>query len=103
MSNLTLPTDALCVFVDDTGHEQLAGTSFYGLGACAVLGCEYECLIRAPWSEDRRTVHGDPAAPLHASQLTGNATPELNRTGLGQALLPKDTEHIMRRTLDSCD
>jgi len=47
MSNLILPPYAACVFVDDTGHEHLAGTSFYGLGACAVLGCEYDRLIKA--------------------------------------------------------
>jgi hypothetical protein len=42
MSNLILPPYAACVFVDDTGHEDLAATSFYGLGACAMLGCEYK-------------------------------------------------------------
>jgi len=76
MSNLILPPYAACVFVDDTGHEHLAGTSFYGLGACAVLGCEYDRLIRVPWSRVRKMINGDPTAPLHASDLTGTATRE---------------------------
>jgi hypothetical protein len=111
MSNLILPPYAACVFVDDTGHEDLAGTSFYGLGACAVLGCEYDRLIRAPWSHVRNVVNGDPAAPLHASDLTGRATPEqlhhiaqffreqpfgwLGATGTSTTILP-DGEPLMR-------
>jgi hypothetical protein len=75
-SNLVLPFDTLAIFADDTGHEHLKGCSFYGLGACAILGSEYERLIRAPWSQVREAIHGDPAAPLHASDLTGKATRE---------------------------
>src|SRR6202030_137887 len=55
-SNLVLPFDALAIFADDTGHEHLKGCSFFGLGACAVLGSEYDRLIGGPWSEVRRAI-----------------------------------------------
>jgi hypothetical protein len=113
-SELILPSDALCIFGDETGHEQLAGCSFYGLGACAVLGCDYDRLIRAPWSEIRRAIKGDPAAPLHASDLTGTATQDqlelitrffrenpfmrLGAAGTSTTILP-DGEPLMRIVL----
>src|SRR6266436_4368292 len=115
MSNLILPPYAACVFVDDTGHEHLAGTSFYGLGACAVLGCEYDRLIRLPWLHVRNVINGDPTVPLHASDVTGKATPEqlnhiarffreqpfgrLGAAGTNTTVLP-DGEPLMRFVVD---
>jgi hypothetical protein len=115
MSNLTLPPQAACVFVDDTGHEHLAGASFYGLGACAVLVCEYDRLIRTPWSDVRHVINGDPMVPLHASDLTGRATREqlqhiarffrkqpfgrLGAAGTSTTILP-DGEPLMRFVIE---
>lgn len=75
MSQLTLLPETLYVFVDDTGHEHLAGSSFYGLGGCAVLGRDYERLIAGPWSLVRLVVMGDEHAALHAADFGRSATP----------------------------
>ncbi|MBV8978168.1 MAG: hypothetical protein JOZ13_12400 [Alphaproteobacteria bacterium] len=61
--------DDLLVFVDDTGHEALAGDhDFYGLGGCVVLGSGYEH-VKAKWREVRRVINGDPDVPLHGSTM----------------------------------
>jgi hypothetical protein len=66
----------LLVFVDDTGHETFAGNQgFYGLGGCLAMGWGYEHL-KSKWREVRRTINGDPDAPLHASDITANPKPE---------------------------
>ncbi len=36
-ANLILSPRCLAVFVDDSGHEELKGQKYYGLGGCAVL------------------------------------------------------------------
>jgi hypothetical protein len=115
-SELILPADALCIFADDTGHEHLKGSSFYGIGACGVFGSEYDRLIRAPWSQVREAIHGDPAAALHASDLTGKATRQqiekivqffreqpvrrLGAAGTSSTILP-DGEPLMRFVVES--
>jgi hypothetical protein len=59
----------LLFFVDDTGHEAFAGNQgYYGLGGCVLLGACYEHL-KAKWREVRTVINGDPAAPLHASEI----------------------------------
>ena len=79
MDQLILEPDGLYVFVDDTGHERLAGQDFYGLGGCAFMGAEYDRLIRGPWSLVRFVVNGDIDAPLHASDFGRTATPQQTR------------------------
>lgn len=65
--------DDLLVFVDDTGHEALAGNQdYYGLGGCVVLGHGYEHL-KAKWREVRRAINGDPDLPLHGSTMERKA------------------------------
>jgi hypothetical protein len=59
----------LLFFVDDTGHETIAGAQgYYGLGGGAVLGAGYEHL-KGRWAEVRKAINGDPDAPLHASEM----------------------------------
>ena len=68
--------DDLLVFIDDTGHETFAGNQgFYGLGGCLTTGLAYEHL-KAKWREVRRGITGDPDAPLHGSDITGDPKPE---------------------------
>ena len=69
--DLVLPPQSLVVFIDDTGHEDLAnGHLVYGLGGCAVLGSRLDWDIRQPWRELRKAVLGDYGAPMHASEIT---------------------------------
>jgi hypothetical protein len=75
MDQLILEPHGLYVFVDDTGHERLAGQDFYGLGGCAFRGADYDRLIRGPWSLVRFVVHGNMDAPLHATDFGRTATP----------------------------
>jgi hypothetical protein len=59
----------LLVFIDDTGHETFAGNQgFYGLGSCVTLATAYAHL-KTRWEEVRTAITGDPAAPLHASEM----------------------------------
>lgn len=76
MGNLLLEPGGLYVFLDETGHERLAGQDFYGFGGCAFMGADYDRLIRGPWSLVRFVVKGDPDAQLHASEFQRTATPE---------------------------
>jgi len=69
--DLVLPPQSLVVFVDETGHEDLAsGHPMYGLGGCAVLDSRLDWDVRQPWRELRREILGNPDAPMHASEIT---------------------------------
>lgn len=69
--HLQTEPECLLVFVDDTGHEQLAGNHLvYGLGGIAMLARRYELEVRPAWRALRSTINGDPDAPLHAGELT---------------------------------
>jgi hypothetical protein len=75
MAELRIPPDGLAVFIDDTGHEQLAGNhTFYGLGGCAVMGSDFNRLIAGPWAIVRLLVTGNEDTPLHASTFGRTAT-----------------------------
>jgi hypothetical protein len=76
-SSLVLTPRCLAVFVDDTGHEELAkGHKVYGLGGCAALGRDIERLIHRPWKELRRRILGSPDSPLHAHEFPSIAKAE---------------------------
>ncbi len=71
MEQISLDPNSLVAFVDDTGHEEFApGHSIYGLGGCATLAGNLDTLIRNPWRHVRRSILGDPDAPLHATDIT---------------------------------
>ena len=42
MTTLSSEPDTLLIFVDDTGHEELIGQKYYGLGGIAALGRDYD-------------------------------------------------------------
>jgi hypothetical protein len=67
---LTVGSDCLLVFIDDTGHEAFNGSQdYYGLGGCAVLGgAGYDWLTKK-WREVRRLINGSADAPLHAADI----------------------------------
>ena len=71
MNRAVLPPNSLVVFLDETGHEDLAsGHSIYGLGGCAVIATELEQCVRAPWRAVRKELNGDPELPLHAADIS---------------------------------
>src|SRR5579864_5542781 len=76
-TELNPPPDCLLVFLDETGHERMPkGHTYYGIGGCAVLRCDYECLIVEPWRRFRQFVTGSPNTRLHAFEFGGTATQE---------------------------
>jgi hypothetical protein len=73
-TRLILPPGCFVVFVDDTGHEALVPSqAVYGLGGCAVMERDLECVIRQPWREVRKAVTGSPDTPLRASTFSQSA------------------------------
>jgi len=71
---LKIHNDWLLVFMDETGHETFAGDHpYYAVGGCGIIGAHYDA-VKAQWRELRRTINGDPDAPLHAADL--NYAPE---------------------------
>jgi hypothetical protein len=72
---LTVAPHSLLVFVDDTGHEALAGDhSYYGLGGFAVIKDHYDQAVKPAWLDVRRAVKGGPSLPLHGSTFGQTAT-----------------------------
>jgi Protein of unknown function (DUF3800) len=66
---LQFRNDWLLVFMDETGHETFAGDHpYFAVGGCAILGAHH-AVVTAQWRELRRTINGDPDAPLHAADL----------------------------------
>lgn len=66
---LNFRNDWLLVFMDETGHETFAGDHpYFAIGGCAMLGLHHAA-VSAEWRELRRTINGDPDAPLHAADL----------------------------------
>ncbi|MCR6734083.1 MAG: hypothetical protein NVV83_08350 [Afipia sp.] len=60
--------DDLLFFVDETGHETLAGNQGrYGHGGCIVLGAGYPHLTKK-WREVRSVIALDSFLPLHVPQ-----------------------------------
>jgi hypothetical protein len=76
-THLDIPSDALVVYVDETGDPVYGNprNPVFGLGGCAVLGREIDDLIRAPWSTVRLAVGGSLTAPLHASDVERRLVP----------------------------
>jgi hypothetical protein len=67
---LVLRGCSLAAYVDDTGHESLKGQPVYGLGGCAVMGCDYERIINQPWRAVRKHVTGSSDGRLHANKFS---------------------------------
>lgn len=62
--------DALLVFVDETGHEDLSDPNapFFGLAGCVCAAGDYNKVIDAPWRTVERTFPTH-MLPLHAAEL----------------------------------
>ena len=74
---LKLSSNCLAVFVDDSGHEELArGHPVYGMGGCAALAFQMDELINSPWRQVRKFVASSPDTPLHASEFSRAVTNE---------------------------
>jgi hypothetical protein len=71
MITLNIQPNALLFFIDETGHHQLADSNYpiFGLGGCAVLGRDYEAMVRQPWVELKRHYFENPDIVLHAAAL----------------------------------
>jgi len=75
-SELNPGPNCLLVFVDETGHEELAGNeTIFAVGGCAILARGLKQGLHDPWREVRTIVNGDSEAPLHASDFTRDARP----------------------------
>jgi len=69
--------DCLLIFVDDTGHERLAGNQqFYGLGGLCIMSNVYVNVLVPAWRKLREMINGDHDAPLHASEFSTKASAE---------------------------
>lgn len=64
-------SDALLVFIDETGIEDLSDPAYsiFGLGGCAVRAEDYHNIIAAPWRVMKLHHFGGLNAPIHASEL----------------------------------
>ena len=71
-ANLVLRPSDLVFFVDETGHEGYAdpGHPVFGYGGCAVMGSDYEALIRTPWRSLKSLHFGALDSRLHAADLS---------------------------------
>jgi len=66
---LNFRNDWLLVLMDETGHETFSGDHpYFAVGGCAILGAHHAAVVEL-WRELRRTINGDPSAPLHAADL----------------------------------
>lgn len=65
-----LPRD-LVFFIDETGHEEFADAAHpvFGYGGCAVMGADYDGVIRQPWLKMKREHFGGEHVLMHASRL----------------------------------
>ena len=67
--NLKLNEDIL-IFVDETGHEELADPNFpvFGLAGCLVAAREYDSVIKQPWQSIYAEPFDNRQEPLHACE-----------------------------------
>lgn len=70
MSSLEINGKALIVFVDETGHEELADLRFpvFGFGGCVIPSSLYASNLKQPWLSLKASHFGDASIPLHASE-----------------------------------
>jgi hypothetical protein len=74
---LTLSSDCLVFWLDETGHEALVKDDpIYGLGGCSAMVRDLDRVIREPWREVRKRVTGSRDKPLHASSFGQGASKE---------------------------
>jgi hypothetical protein len=69
MSKLSIEPGSFILFLDETGHENLNDPHYpiLGIGGCAIMGDDYDNLIRKPWRQIKNDFFGNPDFPLHAA------------------------------------
>ncbi len=67
-ASLHLTPRTLLVFIDETGNEDYSDPAnpTFGRGGCAVLGTDYQKLIKRPWRRLKRDKLGGASKPFHA-------------------------------------
>ena len=62
-------TPRLLVFIDETGHEELADLQHpvFGLGGCCCLATHYHADVVEPWRRAKAATYGDPDHRAHAT------------------------------------
>lgn len=68
---IRVPSDAVLVFVDETGHEKLADRKYpiFGLGGCVVRADQYLATVHNPWTAMKLRFFLGRSGPLHATGL----------------------------------
>ncbi len=69
MSDLYIESDSFVLFLDETGHEHLSDPNYpiLGIGGCAMMGDNYDNLVRVPWRQLKKDFWSDSDYPLHAA------------------------------------
>lgn len=70
MSNLSIEPNSFVLFLDETGHENLNDPKYpiFGIGGCAIMGDDYNNIVRKPWRQLKDDFFGNPDFPLHAAE-----------------------------------
>jgi hypothetical protein len=71
METLHLKPLTLLVFIDETGNEDYSDPKnpTFGRGGCAILGENYQSLIKRPWRKLKREKLGGAMKPFHATDF----------------------------------
>lgn len=71
------------VFVDETGHEELADLRFpvFGLGGCVSPSSLYTSNVKQPWLSLKAKYFGDATKPLHACEARDYSGPQKEAIG----------------------
>jgi hypothetical protein len=77
-NTIAVPTTALLVWLDETGHEFLLDKNnpFFGLGGCVIEARKYNSKMRKPWA-DMKTRLFSGVSQLHAADLRKPTPPQL--------------------------
>src|SRR5476651_2277691 len=63
-------SEDILIFIDETGHEELADPNFpvFGLAGCVVTGKEYDSVVKQPWKSIYADHFDNRQKPLHACE-----------------------------------
>jgi hypothetical protein len=79
LNSLVTTAEDLIVFIDETGHERIAGKDqIFGVGGIIVHGSAYSDAVVAPWYAIRARLCLPPDKPLHAATDFSLYKPLLN-------------------------
>ncbi len=83
MSKLLVDPLCLMLFVDETGHEDLADPNYpvFGLGGCAMVAGGVTKVIRQPWREMKARHFGGAETRLHAAGMRNVSQDQMDAVG----------------------